>query len=102
MVAEIAEETGAAVDVPDDFYSLVAKRHDTPEAVAAAEESENERFEDLPETEKLYYDDQERTQFEAVVLDVFEREGRVRRRPRSDDVLPRGRRPACGHGNAFD
>jgi len=74
MVAEIAEETGAAVDVPDDFYSLVAKRHDTPEAVAAAEESENERFEDLPETEKLYYDDQERTQFEAVVLDVFERE----------------------------
>jgi len=101
MVAEIAEETGAAVDVPDDFYSLVAKRHDTPEAVAAAEESENERFEDLPETEKLYYDDQERTQFEAVVLDVFEREegttsSSIRR------CSTRGRRPACGHGNAFD
>jgi len=26
---------------------------------------------------------------------------RVRRRPRSDDVLPRGRRPACGHGERF-
>ncbi len=74
MVAEIAAETGAEVDVPDDFYSLVAKRHDTPEAALEAEESEDERFEDLPETEKLYYDDQERTQFEAVVLDVFERE----------------------------
>ncbi|WP_222915570.1 alanine--tRNA ligase [Natrinema sp. SYSU A 869] len=74
MVAEIAEETGADVEVPDDFYSLVAKRHDTPEAVAEAEEDEDERFEDLPETEKLYYDDQQRTQFEAVVLDVFERE----------------------------
>ncbi|MDS0476208.1 alanine--tRNA ligase [Natrinema sp. 1APR25-10V2] len=74
MVAEIAAETGAEVDVPDDFYSLVAKRHDTPEAVLEAEEGEDERFEDLPETEKLYYDDQERTQFEAVVLDVFERE----------------------------
>jgi alanyl-tRNA synthetase len=74
MVAEIAEETGADVEVPDDFYSLVAKRHDTPEAVAEVEAEEDERFEDLPETEKLYYDDQQRTQFEAVVLDVFERE----------------------------
>lgn len=74
MVEEIAADAGAEVDVPDDFYSLVAKRHDTPEAVAEAEEGEDERFEDLPETEKLYYDDQQRTQFEAVVLDVFERE----------------------------
>ncbi|QLK24543.1 alanine--tRNA ligase [Natrinema zhouii] len=74
MVAEIAEETGATVDIPDDFYSLVAKRHDTPEGVAETTEDEDERFEDLPETEKLYYDDQQRTQFEAVVLDVFERE----------------------------
>ncbi|SEW26237.1 alanine--tRNA ligase [Natrinema salifodinae] len=74
MVAEIAEEAGADVDVPDDFYSLVAQRHDTPEGVEEVEEDEDERFSDLPETEKLYYDDQERTQFEAVVLDVFERE----------------------------
>ncbi|WP_440772350.1 alanine--tRNA ligase [Natronorubrum sp. DTA28] len=74
MVAEIADEAGAEVDVPDDFYSLVAKRHDTPEAAEATDEEEDERFEDLPETEKLYYDDQQRTQFEAVVLDVFERE----------------------------
>ncbi|AEH36022.1 alanine--tRNA ligase [Halopiger xanaduensis] len=75
MVVEIAEDAGAEVDVPDDFYSLVAQRHDTPEGVEAAAESESdERFADLPETEKLYYDDQQRTQFEAVVLDVFERE----------------------------
>ncbi|TMT85130.1 alanine--tRNA ligase [Haloterrigena sp. H1] len=74
MVEEIAADAGAEVDVPDDFYSLVAKRHDTPEAVAETDEGEDERFEDLPETEKLYYDDQQRTQFEAVVLDVFERE----------------------------
>ncbi|SIR92949.1 alanine--tRNA ligase [Natronorubrum thiooxidans] len=73
MVEEIAADAGAAVDVPDDFYSLVAKRHETPEA-ADEDEDEDERFEDLPETEKLYYDDQQRTQFEAVVLDVFERE----------------------------
>ena len=74
MVEEIAADAGADVDVPDDFYSLVAKRHETPETAEAADESEDERFADLPETEKLYYDDQQRTQFEAVVLDVFERE----------------------------
>ncbi|AXR79808.1 alanine--tRNA ligase [Natrarchaeobaculum sulfurireducens] len=74
MVAEIAAEAGADTDVPDDFYSLVAKRHETPEESDTPTEEEDERFEDLPETEPLYYDDQQRTQFEAVVLDVFERE----------------------------
>ncbi|EMA40890.1 alanine--tRNA ligase [Halobiforma nitratireducens] len=74
MVEEIAAEAGADVDVPDDFYSLVADRHDTSEAVEEMTEDEDARFGDLPETEKLYYDDQQRTQFEAVVLDVFERE----------------------------
>ncbi|OVE83517.1 alanine--tRNA ligase [Natronolimnobius baerhuensis] len=75
MVAEIADEAGAEVDVPDDFYSLVADRHDTVEAAeAATDDDEDERFEDLPKTERLYYDDQQRTQFEAIVLDVFERE----------------------------
>ncbi|GAA0513116.1 alanine--tRNA ligase [Halorubrum aquaticum] len=71
MVAEIAADRGASVDVPDDFYALVADRHEED----GAEESEgdrDERFSDLPETEKLFYDDQGRTEFEAVVLDVFE------------------------------
>ncbi|SDX78774.1 alanine--tRNA ligase [Halobellus clavatus] len=73
MVAEIAADRGADVDVPDDFYSLVADRHGGEGASREAIERE-ERIADLPETEKLYYDDQERTEFEAVVLDVIERE----------------------------
>ncbi|WP_372910601.1 alanine--tRNA ligase [Salinigranum sp.] len=73
MVREIAAEQGAEVDVPDDFYSLVAERHeDAGEADVVTER--DERLANLPETEKLYYEDQERTEFEAVVLDVFERE----------------------------
>ncbi|RQG93198.1 alanine--tRNA ligase [Natrarchaeobius halalkaliphilus] len=74
MVVEIAAAAGADVDVPDDFYSLVAQRHDSHEALETTAEEEDGRFEDLPTTEKLYYDDQQRTQFEAVILDVFERE----------------------------
>ncbi|ELZ11038.1 alanyl-tRNA ligase [Halovivax asiaticus JCM 14624] len=70
-VAEIAADHGADVAVPDDFYALVASRHDE-EVAATAQSGDEDRFEDLPETEKRYYDDQERTQFEAVVLDVFE------------------------------
>jgi alanyl-tRNA synthetase len=72
-VAEIADEEGAAVDVPDDFYGLVAARHDGGTETATATETDD-RLTDLPETERLYYDDQERTEFEAVVLDVFDRE----------------------------
>ncbi|WP_313693048.1 alanine--tRNA ligase [Halorarum halobium] len=73
MVREIAEERGATVRVPDDFYGLVAARHDAVDAASEGAGSD-ERLADLPETERLYYDDQDRTEFEAVVLDVFERE----------------------------
>jgi len=73
MVEDIAADVGATVDVPDDFYSLVAARHDTAGATAEVGGSDD-RLRDLPETERLYYDDQYRTEFEAIVLDVFERE----------------------------
>ena len=73
MVEEIAGELGVEVDVPDDFYSLVAQRHDSAQGLGTAR-TRDERLEDLPETEKLYYDDQYRTEFEAMVIDVFERD----------------------------
>ncbi|GAA0223979.1 alanine--tRNA ligase [Haladaptatus pallidirubidus] len=73
MVEEIADEFGVSVEVPDDFYSLVADRHDGGQAFEE-EKSTDERLDDLPKTERLYYEDQYRTDFEAVVLDVFERE----------------------------
>jgi alanyl-tRNA synthetase len=72
-VERIAAEHGARVDVPDDFYSRVADRHGggTDEAGGGAVA---DRLADLPETEQLYYEDQEDTTFEAEVLDVFEHE----------------------------
>ena len=73
MVEDIASEVGATVAAPDDFYSLVADRHDTGKAPAETDAAD-ERLEDLPDTEALYYDDPYRKEFEAVVLDVFERE----------------------------
>ncbi|QGN05933.1 alanine--tRNA ligase [Halorhabdus sp. CBA1104] len=75
MVEEIAAERGVDVDVPEDFYSVVAQRHGQEDAASAAETAGYEdRIADLPETERLYYEDQDRAEFEAVVLDVFERD----------------------------
>ncbi|QCC50765.1 alanine--tRNA ligase [Halapricum salinum] len=75
MVEEIAAEHAVAVETPDDFYSLVAERHGGGQAF---EEEDGlgyaDRIAELPETDKLYYDDQQRTDFEAVVLEVFERD----------------------------
>ena len=75
MVEEIAAEYDVGVEVPDDFYSLVASRHSDDGEAEAAEETGHDPaiFEELPATDRLYYEDQQRVEFEAVVLDVFER-----------------------------
>lgn len=90
MVAEIADDYGTSVDVPDDFFSLVAARHEEQsgavnESMSAQEAEEatpqedttqgtlEEHIGELPPTEQLYYDDQDRMEFEAIVLDVIER-----------------------------
>ncbi|WEL22618.1 alanine--tRNA ligase [Halorhabdus sp. BNX81] len=73
-VEEIAADRGVDVDAPEDFYSLVAERHEDAEGPGSTEETDrDDRLLELPDTEKLYYDDQTRTEFEAVVLDVIER-----------------------------
>ncbi|MFB6354575.1 MAG: alanine--tRNA ligase [Halobacteriales archaeon] len=74
MVEEIAEEFGATVEVPDDFYSLVAARHESGQAFDEEPTRPGDELEDLPATDRLYYEDQDATEFEAVVLDVLERE----------------------------
>lgn len=85
MVAEIAEEHGTTVDIPDDFFSLVAARHsetdeEDKEKETQEQEQDSERRKideqlgELPSTEQLYYDDQDRMEFEAIVLDVIERD----------------------------
>jgi alanyl-tRNA synthetase len=77
MVEEIASGYGVDVEIPDNFYSLVAARHsgdDGEGGDASTVSIDAERIEKLPETEKLYYDEPERTEFEAVVLEVIERE----------------------------
>jgi alanyl-tRNA synthetase len=78
MVEEIAAERGVDVETPDDFYSLVAERHGGGQAFEQEQKPVYEdRLEELPNTDRLYYEDQDRMEFEAVVLEVFEREDGV-------------------------
>jgi alanyl-tRNA synthetase len=74
-VREIAAREGAAVEVPDDFYALVAARHGGgDDTVDSAVDDQAAEVADLPETDLLFYDDPSGMEFEAVVLDSFERE----------------------------
>lgn len=73
-VEEIAGEVGSSVEVPDDFYGRVAERHESRQQEEDGETEFEEEVEGLPETTRLYYEDPERTEFEAVVLDVLEAE----------------------------
>ena len=72
-VETIASSRGVTVDTPDDFYALVAERHEDEREETETDHGPDEQFTDLPETDRLYYEDQNRMEFEAMVLDVFER-----------------------------
>jgi alanyl-tRNA synthetase len=74
-VEEIAAEHGVEVDVPDDFYALVAQRHgdEGAEGETGPDHPDPGQLGGLPDTDQLYYEEQNRFEFEAVVLEVFER-----------------------------
>nr|WP_321496441.1 alanine--tRNA ligase [uncultured Methanolobus sp.] len=69
---EAALEVGVAVDLPDNFYSLVAEGHSKAEAKEEKVFPYADRVAKLPKTKKLFYDEPTRMNFEAVVLDVFD------------------------------
>lgn len=73
IVAEVAEKEGIKVNIPDNFYTLVAK-----EAEKQAEKKEAAEYvvdfelvKDLPDTRTLYYEDPFMKEFDARVLKVI-------------------------------
>ena len=65
IVEAVATESGTHVELPDDFYSLVA---DTHERVEVREEPASEAVLDLPATYRLFYDEPEQVTFQAQVI----------------------------------
>jgi alanyl-tRNA synthetase len=74
MIKDIATKEGAVVDLPDNFYSMVADMHSESkkEAEVDSKAKYDERVQGLPPTRKLYYDQPSDFEFEAVVLDFFD------------------------------
>ena len=71
IVKAVAEPLGVTVDVPDDFYSMVANKH----AKASADEQDeydgshaDARFATLPPTRALFYEDSTVQAFDANVV----------------------------------
>lgn len=63
----VAEFADVKVEIPDDFYLQVAKRHETPDEGTEKSADEGSK---LPETIALYYEDVMQDEFQATVLAV--------------------------------
>jgi alanyl-tRNA synthetase len=73
MVSEIAREEGAGVELPDNFYSMVAGLHSQSEPeTEISMEQYRERIAVLPPTRKLFYEQPDDMEFEGEVLDSFD------------------------------
>jgi alanyl-tRNA synthetase len=71
---ETAEKEGLHVEIPNNFYSMVAGRHEQPLLSKEAEKTGvlGSKVSDLPKTRMLYYEDPYQTEFEAKVLEVLD------------------------------
>ncbi len=79
IVKEVAEAEGIKVEIPENFFSLVANRHmqankPSEEEEAKAEHTLEVAVEGLPATEQLYYVDAYMREFDAKVLKVVNEE----------------------------
>jgi alanyl-tRNA synthetase len=75
IVKQAAEAEGVKVEIPDNFYALIAKRHmqvtKPAEEETEAEQTLETAVETLPPTEQMYYADQYMKEFDAKVLKVI-------------------------------
>jgi alanyl-tRNA synthetase len=78
IVKQTAETEDLKVEIPDNFYALIAQRH-MQASKPMEEEVKSEQWletavSNIPETEQLYYQDQYMKEFEAKVLKVVDNE----------------------------
>ncbi len=76
IVKQSAEKEGVQVELPENFYALIAKRHMQATKPAEEEETQAEKTlqkiaEQLPATEQLYYVDTYMREFDAKVVKII-------------------------------
>ncbi|HZX19771.1 MAG TPA: alanine--tRNA ligase [archaeon] len=68
QVKKEAASRGIELEVPDDFYSLVAERHEKTEHAVATKKEFKIDLSKVPETKILYFDDWSKIEFDAKVV----------------------------------
>ena len=71
MIKEEAEKIGKKVDVPANFYAIVAEKHEKKEQTAATEREDKVDLSGVPDTVAKYYDDWKIVDFKAKVIKVI-------------------------------
>ncbi|MDI6905122.1 MAG: alanine--tRNA ligase [Candidatus Bathyarchaeia archaeon] len=74
IVEQFAEKEDLKVKIPENFYALIAQRHEALEKVEKAkpEEMLEKAVSNLAETKPLYYEDQYMKEFEAKVVKALD------------------------------
>ena len=77
IVKQAGENEGLKVEIPDNFYALIAQRHMQVSKPVEEEAKQHEEWlknavADVPETKMLYYQDQYMKEFEAKVVKVID------------------------------
>lgn len=75
IVQDVAGDEGAVIDLPANFYSLIAEGHSKSKDIEVEEDPMaplRERFRSIPATKRLYYEQPCEIEFEAMVLDHYE------------------------------
>ncbi len=70
QLAEEAEKEGRKIEVPENFYAMVAERHGQKEQKSTSKREEKLSLDGVPATEALYYSDYDKTKFEAKVVKI--------------------------------
>jgi|TARA_B100001971_G_C18262828_1_gene588651 alanyl-tRNA synthetase len=68
---EMLVEEGLPVDIPSDFYTKVAERHEKKEQIAQTRKEVDLDLTNIENTKILYYEDYSKLNFEGVVLKVL-------------------------------
>jgi len=71
QVAKAAAVSGKKVVVPDNFYSLVAERHEQQEQATATRKQSNLDLQGIPDTKILYYNDWSTAEFRGKILKLI-------------------------------
>jgi alanine--tRNA ligase len=72
IVKEEAKALGKEIIVPDNFYALVAERHENLEQLTATKKETTIDIGTVPETKALYFDDWKPKEFTAKILKIID------------------------------